>query len=361
MNSHLANQILALCKDESQCFSDIHLAAGQPTMIRTPAGWVETGAIGPIADSDFAALLKDFRKTIGTEIVDTDVAKELDATVRVRGSLFVTNAGETVALSLRRLPVAPPKLDSLGLPASVDRFASIASGMLLVSGPTGSGKTTTLAAIIDRINETRGAHIITIEDPIEFQFSRRKSIISQRAVGTDTPTFAEGLRSALRQRPDVILIGEIRDRDTAETAFRAAESGHFVMATTHARNTTGAISKFLSFFPGETAVRAQALASCLVGVIAQTLIPRKDSPEGVVASEILHVNSDKVVKAIAANDLAAVEQLLMRNEVPGCTHLNNQLVKMVSKGEIARDAALAASPNPSELAPQINGLGRATD
>ena len=351
MQSHLAHHIFEIAHRGDITFSDIHLEQGHPVMARTPSGWKPTGFGNDVTSTDLVGLLKDFDPSWESKMDGEkhfEGAKS-DKGVRLRCSAYSVENGLRVAVSIRKLPREPLSLDKLGLPPSVDSFAEATRGLLLVCGPTGAGKTTTLAAIIRRINETRAAHILTIEDPIEYVFEWNKAIISQRAVGTDVDSFAQGLHGALRQRPDVILIGEIRDRETAETALRAAESGHFVMATTHARNASTAISRFLAFFGDEDRVsKSQALASSLVGVIAQTL-PATPNGKATLAAEVLHVRDPQVVKAIAEQKFGEVDELLRAGKVPQSTDLNTVLFKKVKAGEISAEAAFSVSPRADDL------------
>lgn len=351
MSLTLAQHILELSNRKGLIFSDIHIEEAHPVMMRTPAGWCHAGFDGDLTAADIHGLLKAFDEHWEPSSMSRMPQFEASATVkgvRLRCSAFCVGAGKRLAVSIRKFPIEPLPLEELGLPPSVDAFADAARGLLLVSGPTGSGKSTTLAAIIRRINETRAAHILTIEDPIEFVFRWDKSIVSQREVGKDVATFAEGLHGALRQCPDVILIGEIRDRDTADTALRAAESGHFVMATTHARSASMAIAKFLSFFPDEQSSKSLALSSALVGVISQALPPNISGSRS-LAAEVLHATNPLVAKAVAERDFRALDEALKAGRLPQCTHLNTVLGRMVERKEISQEAALAASPRPEEL------------
>lgn len=350
MKSHLANHIFELAHRGDVHFSDIHMEEGHPVMARTPNGWLKTGFDNDVTGTDLVGLLSDFDPTFKSkmdEFSKMDAARS-DKGVRLRCSAYTVEGGARMAVSIRKLPKEPLPLADLGLPPSVGNFADATRGLLLVVGPTGAGKTTTLAAIIRRINETRNAHIYTIEEPIEYVFTWDKAIVSQRLVGVDVASFAEGLHGAMRQRPDVILIGEIRDRETAETALRAAESGHFVMATTHARNASSAISRYLAFFDEDRGSKAMALASSLVGVIAQTL-PATPSGKPTLAAEVLHVRDPSVTKAIASEDFVEIDELLRKGELPQCTELNTVLYKKVKAGEITETSALSVSPRAEEL------------
>lgn len=337
-------------------FSDVQVEQGQPVMWRKPDGWSESGYgvaeaedIIPVMNAinrEWKALLKQ-----GSAI---DHAIDLNE-VRLRCNAYTTHGGSRVAITIRKLPLDAMPLEELRLPAQLAQFAAMPKGLLLLSGATGSGKTTTIAALVRRINETRPAHVVTIEEPIEYLFKRNKSIITQREVGApnsgaDTVSFSAGLKEALRQRPDVIVVGEIRDADTADTVLRAAESGHYIMATIHARNTVGAIQKMLSFFPSDMATRAVTLANTLCGVIAQTLVPSVDGKVFVPALEIV-INADPSTSAMIANidKHRQLEEKLKSGQLPGCVGLNTVLKKLVAENTISKKAAMAASYAPEEL------------
>ncbi len=358
MKSHLAHHIFELASRKDLSFSDIHIERGHPVMARTPSGWVPTGFDNVVTDIDLNNLIRDFDPT-QVNTVGNASRMEAAAThkgIRLRCSVYGVQGGMAVAATIRKLPSSPASLEELGLPMSVDSFVNATRGLLLVCGPTGAGKTTTLAAIIDRINETRAAHVLTIEDPIEYVFPWKKAIISQRQVGADVPSFAEGLHGAMRQRPDVILIGEIRDRETAETALRAGESGHFVMGTTHARDATSAISRFLSFFEEDRASKAQALAANLVGVIAQAL-PATRKGDATLAAEVLHVRDPLVVKAITDQRFSEIDDALRGGKLPQCIDMNAVLLRKVRNNEITPEAALSVSPR-ADLLHQALAAGR---
>ena len=354
MNSLLSHIVELSSSDTS--FSDVQVEQGQAVMCRRPDGWQESGYgvaeaedIIPVMnaiDREWKQLLKQ-----GGAI---DRAIDLSH-VRLRCNAYTTHGGTRIAITIRQLPLEALSLEQLRLPAQVAQFAAMPKGLLLLSGATGSGKTTTIAGLVRRINETRSAHIVTIEEPIEYVFARSKSIVTQREVGApgsgaDSTSFSAGLREALRQRPDVIVVGEIRDTDTADTVLRAAESGHYIMATIHARNAVGAIQKMLSFFPNDAETRAVTLANTLCGVISQTLAPSTDGKRFVPALEMI-INADPSTTAMIANvdKHRQLEEKLKTGQLPGCTSLNSVLKKLVAENAISRKAAMAASYAPEEL------------
>lgn len=348
--NELAHHIIDLANSK-KAFSDIHIEQDSEVMWRRPNGWEPTGYGFAMVEElhPFCNVVsKDYKRYLEKSLA---VDRSIDLTnTRLRCNIYRVGAGQRIAVAIRRLPMHPIPIEETGLPLVISTLASVPKGLLLVSGATGSGKTTTLASLTSKINETRAAHIVTIEDPLEYVFQRGKSIISQREVGVDAVDFATGLREALRQRPDVIMIGEIRDKDTAETALRAAESGLFVMATIHARNAIGALQKMISFSPDEAVSRSTALANTLVGVLAQVLVPSIDGERFQMAAEII-LNADAQITASIADPAKhkALEDQLRRGTLKGGLYMNTSLAKMVLQKKITREHALAASYNSDEL------------
>ena len=270
--------------------SDLHLTVGTPPMIRVNGSLRPLPGYGNLNSADTALLA---RAAVSAEQWDTfrthqelDFAHSIVGVSRFRGNLYVQR--NSCGAVFRAIPHEIKPLDALGMPDSVARFASLPRGLVLVTGPTGSGKTTTLASILDLANRTRAAHIVTIEDPIEFLHPHKRSVVNQREVGADTDTFASALKHALRQDPDIILVGELRDLETTATALTAAETGHLVLATLHTQSATQTIDRVIDIFPPhqQLQIRAQ-LAASLQGVVTQALAPRADNKGRVVISEIL--------------------------------------------------------------------------
>ena len=276
----------------------------------------------------------------------------------MRCNLYCTNGGQRIALSLRRLPLQPLPLEHTGLPQYVRTLLDATKGLILLTGPTGSGKTTTTASMIEHINATRGSHIVTIEEPIEYQFARKQSIISQKEVPIDTPTFASGLREALRQKPDVLMVGEVRDLDTADTVLHAGESGHLVLATMHTSSALGAIAKLLSFFPAEQRERcAASLGGSLLGVICQSLIPAEQGDTYVLASEMIFNNYQQT--AAFVSDPAKHHLLvdfMRRKEDNMSRTLNDSLAQLVSAKKISSKDAMRAAYSRGELHEMISHI-----
>ena len=267
--------------------SDIHMVAGQPVFLRQQGMLKAQSGVVPDALL-LERILANMVSSVQLECFKLD--KELDFSWEYQGRRFRVNAYFQLgrpALALRILPAAVPSLESLGCPKRLQRFAYLEHGLLLVTGKTGSGKTTTLASLLDYINHSRTAHIITLEDPVEYIHESAACLISQRELGIDFRSFSAALRSALREDPDIILIGELRDRDTIQTALNAAETGHFVMGTLHTQSAEEAVMRIESMFPAEQhyQVRAQ-LAGVLAGIFSQRLLPSVDGRR-VCAAELL--------------------------------------------------------------------------
>lgn len=269
-------------------FTDFLISAGDPITVRNASGWVEESSIEGFSHAEVEALLYTLDPEWERELASGRMSKTMPTeSWQLRISAYMAFAGTRPMLSVRRTPRYPLPLDKIGIPVNVRMMLENARGLIFVTGATGAGKTTTMAALVDDINARRRSHIITIEDPIEYMYRPDKAVFSQREVGVDTPSFQEGARAALRQRPDVVVIGEIRDKETMETALLAGESGHLVIATLHANNAYGAIQKILSYFPGEHENRLMSLAANLVGVIHQVVLPHVDGQNIVIASELM--------------------------------------------------------------------------
>lgn len=268
-------------------FSDMLISADDPVMIRNASGWVEFPGVR-YSHNDIEFILGAMSPQWEKHLLDGGFSCPFVVEPwRLRITAYLVLRGAKKMLAVRRTPIEPLPLSATGLPSQIQLMVANPKGIVLIAGATGAGKSTTMAALVDVINSTRNCHIETIEDPIEFVFKSKKSIFSQREIGSDTPSFLEGVRGAMRQRPDVIVIGEIRDRDTAENAILAGESGHLVIATLHASSAYGAIQKLTSFFPGDEASKMASLATSLMGVACQTMVPSVDKVKGVVATELL--------------------------------------------------------------------------
>ncbi len=282
------NELLTIAVNQKA--SDLHLTVGRPPMLRV------YGELVPISNE--IELNNAMVRELVSPMLDGSRQKTLDEKGQVDFSYGITNLGRfrvnlfrqrgAVSGVMRLIPTQIPDLSMLGIPEVVKTFADKSRGLVLMTGPTGSGKTTTLAALIDLINTNRSCHIITLEDPIEFLHKHKKSIINQREVGADTDSFASALRAALREDPDVILVGEMRDLETIQTALTAAETGHLVFATLHTNDATQTVDRIIDVFPPhqQQQIRMQ-LSVTLQGIVAQQLIPKFNQPGRVLATEIL--------------------------------------------------------------------------
>ena len=321
--------------------SDIHLTVGVEATIRIN-GRLEKLTNQKLSVSDLKAVM--------TELLDKDTraefeeAGEVDFAYHLDDYHFRVNAfhqqGDPAA-ALRILPDQIPQLDDLGVPKELKEVVKKPRGLFLVTGPTGSGKSTTLAAMINRVNQRRDKHIITLEDPIEYVHEHQKSIINQREIGRDTQGFAPGLRAALRQDPDIILVGEMRDLETISTALKAAETGHLVLATLHTNGASETIERIINVFPPhqQTQVRTQ-LALSLQGVLSQQLLPTIDGQDRVVATEMLVINS-AVQNLIREGKTHQLESVMQTGKDEGMHTMDYSLRELYLQGDIRRKEAMA--------------------
>jgi twitching motility protein PilT len=270
--------------------SDLHLTVGAPPTIRVHGTLCYLPDYGPLRPAETTSLLR--AAATGEQWSRFERDHELDFSYSIEGvSRFRVNLYTqrgSYGAAFRAIPKDIKALDELGIPDSVARFAQLARGLVLVTGPTGSGKTTTLASLLDLANRTRSSHIVTIEDPIEFLHAHKRSLVNQREVGSDTESFATALKHALRQDPDIILVGELRDLETTSTALTAAETGHLVLATLHTQSAAQTIDRIIDIFPPhqQHQIRAQ-LSTALQGVVTQALCPRADGTGRAVITEIM--------------------------------------------------------------------------
>jgi len=298
-------------------------------------------------------LLTDGQREMFEVEQDVDFAFSWHDRARIRGSVF-TQRG-TMALALRVIPSRIPTFEELGLPAAAEMVARQPRGFVLVTGPTGSGKSTTLASIIDRINETRPAHILTIEDPVEYVHNHKMAAVSQREIGLDSPSFQRALRSALREDPDIMLIGEMRDIDSIQIALTMAETGHLVFGTLHTNDAAQAIDRIIDVFPAwrQEQTRVQ-LASSLTAIFAQRLIPKIGG--GVVAAFEVLIATPPVRNLIREGRSNQLGNIMFTNAKEGMQMLENSLAELIVGGIVTFEDALAASAHPKELARAIESF-----
>jgi twitching motility protein PilT len=353
----LLQEIIELI-NAGQTFSDIHIEQGAAPMLKTPRGWQQLDA-RPVHREEMLPLLASIDLDWEDKIVEGAIDRPVALTsCRLRCNVYRMSCGEKVAISIRRLPLQPLALDKTGLPHYVKTLLEASKGIILVTGPTGSGKTTTIASMLDHLNATRNAHIITIEEPIEYQLQRRQSIISQKEVPTDTASFSSGLREALRQKPDILMVGEIRDFDTADTVLHAGESGHLVLATMHTSSAASAITKLLAFFsPEQRAQRAAMLANALVGIIYQSLLPTESGDEFVLASEMIcNHNQQAAPYIVDPEKMQQIAEFLRRKEDNMSRGLNEVLAQLVTRKTVTAKDAMRAAYNRLELHELLNNL-----
>jgi twitching motility protein PilT len=276
-----------------------------------------------------------------------DLAYSIPGKARFRVNAFFQRA--SLSAAFRLIPQEMPKLADLALPKTLEDFTKKPRGFVLVTGPTGSGKSTTLAAMLDLINDTRHEHILTIEDPIEFLHMHKKCIVNQRELGADAPTFADGLKAALRQDPDVILVGEMRDLETISTALTAAETGHLVFATLHTQDTAQTVDRIVDVFPPaqQQQVRVQ-LSVALQGIVTQQLLPLANGQGRCVATEVL-VPTPAVRNLIREGKTHQIYSALQTGAQFGMQTMDTSLAELVRDGKISRELAESRSGTPEEL------------
>ena len=351
MEQRIFNQLLAAAVKNGA--SDIHIKAGAPPALRI------NGSLLPVK---VPALMPDDTKVIAQYVLagarwrgelndlrDWDTSYAVDEVGRFRVNVFRQKGN--FALVLRAIPFSVPTVESLGLPPVVKSMADYERGLILLTGATGSGKSSTLAAIVRQINETMRSHILTIEDPIEFLHDDKLSRVTQREIGPDTGTFAHALRAALRQDPDVILVGEMRDAETIEIALKAAETGHLVLSTVHTTDAAKTIGRLCDAFPhdAQQAVRHR-LAENLKGSISQRLLPKAQGKGRVVAAEIL-VSTESVKEFILDPERThEIPDYLAKNrDVYGTQSFDQHLADLYRNGQVTLDVARAAASNPSDF------------
>ncbi|CAK6700618.1 type IV pilus twitching motility protein PilT [Synechococcus sp. CBW1107] len=339
---------------EARGYSDVHLGVGESPRFRGQGIILTTG--WPITDRE------QFRRWLEEILQPTDLDRfgnDLDFDgahafpfARIRINLLESVRGP--AMVLRLIPLEVPSLDQLAMPPVLKELATYPKGLVLMTGPTGCGKSTTLAAMIDWINRTAAKHVITVEDPVEFVHTSRTSLIRQRQVGHHTKHFHTALRAALREDPDVILIGEIRDRDTLSTALEAAQTGHLVFGTLHTNSAVRSVDRVMGLFdPQSKEQMRRELAESLLAVISQGLIRTRDGSR--MAYHDLLVNTEACRDYIQRGDLDEVEQIMARSAFDGMQTINQSLAALVEEGAVDPQEALSHSLKPNELAQTLRG------
>ncbi len=330
--------------------SDLHLTVGERPKLRIDGAIVNSSVNHVLTAKDtlqlaYSILTEQQKKRFETED-ELDFSFGIQNLSRFRGNIYRQRG--CVSVAIRQIPFSIKTIDQLGLPPVVAKLAERPRGLVLVTGPTGSGKSTTLAAMIDKINREEKGHILTIEDPIEFIHRHQGCIVNQREVGADTKSFAAALKYALRQDPDVVLIGEMRDLETIEAALTIAETGHLAFGTLHTNSAAEAINRIIDVFPSnqQAQVRAQ-LSFVLEGVITQTLLPRKGGGR-VCACEIL-VCTPAVRACIRDDKVHQIYSIMQAGKKHGMQTLNDALYQLYIKGEVTLEECLKRSSDPNEL------------
>ena len=341
--------------------SDEHLMVGHPPYVRIN---------GYIKKTSMPSLTKEMLDKSILEIAPDDMKeeilskKDLDFGYEIKGfSRFRINYNRRLgqpALVIRNISYKIPNLEELGLPEILNQIIDYQNGIVLVTGPTGSGKSTTLASLINQICIHKSKHIITIEDPVEYLFTSQKSVISQRQVGIDTETFSDGIKYALRQDPDVIFMGEIRDRDTMAAALKAAETGHLVLSTLHTNDAVQTINRIINMFEesNRNLIRKQ-LADTLRVTIAQKLVYSESKQKRFSACEVMVITST-IRDYIRKDKLDEIYQLINDNGIDDMISMNESLAILVSLGNISQEEALNASNDPNELEKLFHGVYQGT-
>jgi twitching motility protein PilT len=340
--------------------SDIHLRAGHAPLVRIDGvlqRWTKVATLSAADLENIAIRLlpPQYQEKLQKQL-EVDVAWQAPGVGRIRASIFRQRG--TIGLSMRLIPANVPSLETLGLPQSVTTLAEESRGLVLVTGATGSGKSTTLASLLDLINHTRALHILTIEDPIEFVHKDARAVVTQREVGFDTPAYANGLKSALRQDPDVILIGEMRDAETIETALVAAETGHLVLSTLHTLDAPETVNRIVSVFPPhqQGQVRHQ-LARVLRAAVSQRLLPRSDGPGRVLAAEVL-VATPYIKDCIADPEKTSLiaDAIVAGGSEYGMQSFDQAILKLCNQNLVSIEEAFKWVTNVEEFKMRLRGI-----
>ncbi len=341
--------------------SDAHICEGERPAIRV-SGQIMRINLPPLTSEDIEFVIRTVAPTHLkdriTRFFDIDFSYEIPGCSRFRINMS-RQLGKT-AMVIRAIPYYIKNFEELGLPSTLEEFATWNNGLVLVTGPTGSGKSTTIASLIDYINATTSKHIVTIEDPVEFIFTNKKSIVSQRQLLIDTPSFSDGVKYALRQDPDVIFIGEIRDRETIESALKAAETGHLVVSTIHTNDSVQTVARIINLFePGERPFIRSQIANTLRGTISQKLVPAAEGGSRFPAAEILVV-TPTVKDFIQKDELEQIYELVKKGSFNNMTTMNMSIYKLYKEGKISQETAITYSDNKSELEQLMRGIYHGT-
>jgi len=349
--------------------SDLNFSVGRPPQVEingklTPVDIKGLRTLTPYQTEIISMALLEGNAEAARRFVQTgstDISYAIPSRVRFRVNIFKQRG--TLSVVMRVIPTNIPTIDSLQLPTQLGEVSHLKNGIVLLTGPTGSGKSSTLAAIIDKINQEYSYHIVTIEDPIEFLHTHKKSTINQRELGTDTPAFALGLRAALRQAPKVILVGEMRDMETTEIALEASETGHLVLSTLHTTDASKTVNRIIGIYPkSEEHVIRTRLAQAFRYIVSQRLVPRADRSGRIAAVEILKA-TPRTREYIEQGETEGKTLLEAMNdgELEGMQHFDQVIERMIRSQVITQEDGLAFATNPSNLMLRLSGLGTSDD
>lgn len=349
--------------------SDLNFSVGRPPQVEingklTPVDVKGLRTLMPYQTEIIAMSLLEGNTDAARRFIQTgstDISYAIPSRVRFRVNIFKQRG--SISIVMRVIPTSVPTIASLDLPSQLGEISQIKNGIVLLTGPTGSGKSSTLAAIIDKVNQEHSYHIVTIEDPIEFLHSHKRSTINQRELGTDTPAFALGLRSALRQAPKVILVGEMRDMETTEIALEASETGHLVLSTLHTTDASKTVNRIIGIYPkSEEHVIRTRLAQAFRYIVSQRLIPRADGTGRIAAVEILKA-TPRTREYIEQGETEGKTLLEAMNdgELEGMQHFDQVIERMIRNKVITQENGLAYATNPSNLLLRLSGLGTSDD
>ena len=336
--------------------SDLHLTVGSPPKIRVNGELINLNENKLIPDSLNEILKNHLNKN---RLLSLSEGNDIDFSIGIKGiSRFRVNIFKqrgNVAATFRKLPYSVPSLNSLGLPESISNLTLNKKGLILITGGTGSGKSTTMAALIKKISNENNAHIITIEDPIEYLYEHSNSLINQREIGSDTKSFSDSLKSVLRQDPDVVSVGELRDVDSMNAALTIAETGHLVLGTLHTNNAAGTINRLVNAFaPEKQSVIRTTLSLNLLGIISQQLIPNKDKKRS-LAIEVL-INTPSIKSLIRENNIHQIDNYILSGLKDGMIRMDDSIIKLYNDGLISKEDALNYAVNTTELSNKLNSI-----
>jgi len=345
----LLQEILTRALDNDA--SDVHIAVGEPPLYRIHTTLQRVAGLPVITAEQAEQFVKEMVSEQHFEQLET--RRDIDFSTELPGfGRFRVNAHyqkDTIAIAFRAIPTDVPEVGSLNLPPVVEGFVDLPRGLTLITGETGSGKSTTLASLINAMNQRYDYHVITVEDPVEYDLKSNKCLIEQRELGSDVPDFASGLRHALRQDPDIILVGEMRDLETTSAAITAAETGHLVLSTLHTQNASQTIERIIDIYPAQQQNQIRSmLANTLQAVVSQVLFRRHDVPGMVPASEVM-VCTDAVRNCIRENRIHEIPNIIETSRAVGMCSLDESIKGLFFNGMISREQAVATATRPESL------------